>query len=102
MPPRRSPRRRSNRPRRFLLALTCLVIGAAAGLLSTGAAARLAHYLPELSKSESKTEATAKTSRPALDREIDRLNHLVLEKDRQIADLTVRLKLLSEGSRTSR
>lgn len=96
------PRRRNPRPRRFLLALTCLVIGAAAGLLSTGAAARLAHYLPDLSKNQSKTGAAMKTSRPALEREIERLNHLVLEKDRQIADLTVRLKLLSEGSRTSR
>ena len=101
-------------PKMLMLILLCIVVGGAAGywvggdpgffkptrlwtLLAGGSAAPREESAP---KAETVSDKYCAMSRLALEQETRRLARALEAKDREIGDLTIKLKLATAGSRT--
>ncbi|HOE96723.1 MAG TPA: hypothetical protein PLS90_10955 [Candidatus Sumerlaeota bacterium] len=86
------------------LIVACLALGAGAALFSRGGMEAARQWLREqtLARADGPppVEIDPEMSRAALERENQRLREQLEAKDRELAELTIQLKLMEEGSRS--
>ena len=88
-------------PRLFIVAAVFLLAGVALGWIARSPANKFSGMVPEALAEKTPTgEQLARMDRSQLEREIQRMERLLATKDRQISELTIQVRLLSEGSHT--
>ena len=101
---RRRDERPSVWPKIFLFVFICILAGALAAWFGQGRVPGRIGLPASTSKPTPAASATPAAAeepgREQMQREIDRLNETIKQKDRQIDDLTIQLKILTDGSRT--
>lgn len=88
-------------PRLLIVAVIFLLAGVALGWIARSPANKFAGMVPEaLADSTPTRKQLARMDRSQLEREVQRLERLLAAKEREISELTIQVRLLSEGSRT--